>query len=152
MQNSESRLTDYYGWQKSMTKVFTDVEVFLNAVGQSVPPFVADESDQSRLYKKLIDEEYGEFIEAWDANDDVEKIDACFDMIWVIVGYMKSRGWDCEALWDEGAQSNLAKIDPTTGKVIRRPEDGKILKPEGWKPPDFTSLQNNCLLLIVLGV
>ena len=138
MQNSESRLTDYYGWQKSMTKVFTDVEVFLNAVGQSVPPFVADESDQSRLYKKLIDEEYGEFIEAWDANDDVEKIDACFDMIWVIVGYMKSRGWDCEALWDEGAQSNLAKIDPTTGKVIRRPEDGKILKPEGWKPPDFT--------------
>ena len=121
-----------------MTKVFTDVEVFLNAVGQSVPPFIADEGDQSRLYKKLIDEEYTEFQEAWDANDDVEKIDACFDMIWVIVGYMKSRGWDCEALWDEGAQSNLAKIDPTTGKVIRRPEDGKILKPEGWKPPDFT--------------
>lgn len=138
MQNSESRLTDYYGWQKNMTKVFTDVEVFLNAVGQSVPPFIADEGDQSRLYKKLIDEEYTEFQEAWDANDDVEKIDACFDMIWVIVGYMKSRGWDCEALWDEGAQSNLAKIDPTTGKVIRRPEDGKILKPEGWKPPDFT--------------
>jgi len=138
MQNSESRLTDYYGWQKNMTKVFTDVEVFLNAVGQSVPPFIADEGEQSRLYKKLIDEEYTEFQEAWDANDDVEKIDACFDMIWVIVGYMKSRGWDCEALWDEGAQSNLAKIDPTTGKVIRRPEDGKILKPEGWKPPDFT--------------
>jgi len=121
-----------------MTKVFTDVETFLNAVGQSVPPFVANESDQSRLYKKLIDEEYGEFIEAWDANDDVEKIDACFDMIWVIVGYMKSRGWDCDAIWDEGSQSNLAKIDPTTGKVIRRPEDGKILKPEGWRPPDFT--------------
>ena len=137
-QNSESRLTDYYGWQKNMTKVFTDVETFLNAVGQSVPPFVANESDQSRLYKKLIDEEYGEFIEAWDANDDVEKIDACFDMIWVIVGYMKSRGWDCDAIWDEGSQSNLAKIDPTTGKVIRRPEDGKILKPEGWRPPDFT--------------
>ena len=121
-----------------MTKVFTDVETFLNAVGQSVPPFVANESDQSRLYKKLVDEEYGEFIEAWDANDDVEKIDACFDMIWVIVGYMKSRGWDCDAIWDEGSQSNLAKIDPTTGKVIRRPEDGKILKPEGWRPPDFT--------------
>jgi predicted HAD superfamily Cof-like phosphohydrolase len=121
-----------------MTKVFTDVNVFLNAVGQSTPPFIADEGDQSRLYKKLIDEEYGEFIEAWEANDDVEKIDACFDMIWVIVGYMKSRGWDCEAIWDEGAKSNLAKIDPTTGKVIRRPEDGKILKPEGWAPPDFS--------------
>lgn len=121
-----------------MTKVFTDVGVFLSAVGQTTPPFIADESDQSRLYKKLIDEEYSEFIEAWEANDDVEKIDACFDMMWVIVGYMKSRGWDCEGIWDEGAQSNLAKIDPTTGMVIRRPEDGKILKPEGWKSPDFS--------------
>jgi predicted HAD superfamily Cof-like phosphohydrolase len=120
-----------------MTKVFTDVNVFLTAVGQSTPPFIADESDQSRLYKGLIDEEYAEFIEAWDANDDVEKIDACFDMMWVIVGYMKSRGWDCEGIWDEGAKSNLAKIDPTTG-LVRRREDGKILKPEGWKPPDFT--------------
>ena len=121
-----------------MSKVFTDVNVFMSAVGQSTPAFIASESDQSRLYKKLIDEEYSEFIEAWEADDDVEKIDACFDMMWVIVGYMKSRGWDCEGIWDEGAKSNLAKIDPTTGLVIRRPEDGKILKPEGWMPPDFT--------------
>lgn len=119
-----------------MTKVFTDVNVFLRAVGQSIPPFNADEGDQSRLYKKLIDEEYSEFIEAWDANDDTEKCDACFDMIWVIVGYMLSRGWSVEQIWDEGAKSNLAKIDPETG-LVRRREDGKILKPEGWKPPDF---------------
>jgi hypothetical protein len=84
--NSESKLTDYYGSQKNMTKVFTDVSVFLKAVGQSTPPFIADEGDQSRLYKTLIDEEYAEFIEAWNANDEVEKIDACFDMMWVIVG------------------------------------------------------------------
>jgi predicted HAD superfamily Cof-like phosphohydrolase len=50
---------------------------------------------------------------------------------------MKSRGWDCENIWDEGAKSNLSKIDPVTGRVKRR-EDGKILNPEGWKPPDFT--------------
>ena len=74
-----------------MSKVFNDVETFLKAVGQFVPTFNVDESDQSRLYKKLIDEEYSEFIEAWEANDDTEKADACFDMIWVIVGYMKSR-------------------------------------------------------------
>jgi len=120
-----------------MSKVFTDVEVFLRAVGQTVPPFIADESDQSKLYKKLIDEEYSEFIEAWNENNDVEKIDACFDMMWVIVGYMKSRGWDCETIWDEGAKSNLSKIDPETGFVKRR-EDGKILKPDGWQPPNFS--------------
>ena len=121
-----------------MSKVFTDVSVFLSAVGQkspSVPQQMV--SDQAELYKKLIKEEVEEFWEAEAASDDVEQIDACFDMIWVIVGYMKSRGWDCENIWDEGAKSNLSKIDPVTG-LVRRREDGKILKPEGWKPPDFT--------------
>lgn len=120
-----------------MTKVFTDVEVFLRAVGQNPPPFNADESNQSRLYAKLIAEEYAEFCEAVIDSDDTEKADACFDMIWVIVGYMRSRGWDVNGIWDEGAKSNLSKIDPTTG-LVRRREDGKILKPDGWKEPDFS--------------
>ena len=121
-----------------MTKVFTDVSVFLKAVGQETPAFPQSTvSDQAELYKKLIKEEVEEFWEAEAASDDVEQIDACFDMMWVIVGYMKSRGWDCENIWDEGAKSNLSKIDPVSGLVKRR-EDGKILKPEGWTPPDFT--------------
>ena len=121
-----------------MSKVFTDVSVFLKAVGQELPSSPQQSvSEQAELYKKLIKEEVEEFWEAEAASDDVEQIDACFDMMWVIVGYMKSRGWDCENIWDEGAKSNLSKIDPVSGKVIRR-EDGKILKPEGWKPPDFT--------------
>lgn len=117
-----------------MTKVFTDVQVFMNAVGQTI-----NESNisQASLYHKLICEEFNEYIQAKNANDEVEEIDACFDMIWVIVGYMISRGWDCENIWDEGAQSNLTKIDSKTGKVIKR-NDGKVLKPEGWKPPDFS--------------
>jgi len=121
-----------------MSKVFTDVSVFLAAVGQEVPSVPQQKvSDQAELYKKLIKEEVEEFWEAEAASDDVEQIDACFDMMWVIIGYMKSRGWDCENIWDEGAKSNLSKIDPVTG-LVRRREDGKILKPEGWKPPDFT--------------
>ena len=121
-----------------MSKVFTDVAVFLKAVGQETPSVPQQTvSDQAQLYKKLIKEEVEEFWEAEAASDDVEEIDACFDMMWVIIGYMKSRGWDCEQIWDEGAKSNLSKIDPVTGFVKRR-EDGKILKPEGWQPPDFT--------------
>ena len=119
-----------------MSKTFTDVTVFMTAAGQSVPPFNANRSDQSDLYMKLIQEEYTELMDAEAVSDDAEICDACFDLMWVIVGYMKSRGWDCENIWDEGAQSNLSKIDKATGKVIKR-EDGKILKPEGWKPPDF---------------
>jgi len=120
-----------------MSKVFTDVAVFLKACGQDYPITPSPQNELSKLYLKLIHEEYNEFKEALVDDDDAEQLDACFDMMWVIVGYMKSRGWDCENSWDEGAKSNLSKIDFTTGLVKRR-EDGKILKPEGWKPPDFT--------------
>jgi predicted HAD superfamily Cof-like phosphohydrolase len=120
-----------------MTKVFTDVSVFLKAVGQETPSVPQQTvSDQAQLYKELIKEEVAEFWEAEAVGDDAEEIDACFDMMWVIIGYMKSRGWDCEKIWDEGAKSNLSKIDPVTGKVKRR-EDGKILKPDNWEPPYF---------------
>jgi hypothetical protein len=34
--------------------------------------------------------------------------------------------------------TNFAKIDRDTGKVRKR-EDGKVLKPVGWVPPNLTS-------------
>lgn len=120
-----------------MSKVFTDVKVFMNACGQATPSKPIGRTDLSDLYRKLIKEEYDEFVVAYANKDETEELDACFDMIWVITGYMHARGWDTSAMWDEGAKSNLAKIDKTTGSVIRRPEDGKILKPEGWKTPNF---------------
>jgi hypothetical protein len=87
-----------------MTKVFTDVQVFMNAAGQTT---TQDNEEQSILYRRLINEEYNEFIDAVQKNDDVETADACFDTIWVIVGYMLSRGWKCDGIWDEGSLSNL---------------------------------------------
>jgi predicted HAD superfamily Cof-like phosphohydrolase len=57
-------------------------------------------------------------------------------MIWVILGYCYMKGFDVDGAWKEVARSNLAKIDPTTGKVIKR-ADGKVLKPEGWTPPEL---------------
>ena len=117
-----------------MSKVFTDVQVFMSAAGQTTNE---KNIEQSSLYHRLICEEYNEYIQAKNANDEVEEIDACFDMIWVIVGYMMSRGWNCSAIWDEGAVSNLRKIDDKTKKILKR-EDGKVLKPEGWQPPNFS--------------
>ena len=117
-----------------MSKVFTDVQVFMSAAGQTT---TENNPEQALLYHKLIVEEFNEFCEARLTNDDVETIDACFDMMWVIVGYMLSRGWDNNKIWDEGALSNLRKIDKETRKVLKR-EDGKVLKPEGWQPPNFT--------------
>jgi len=108
-----------------------DVLVFLNACDQK-----ASESN-AELYHNLIKEEYCEYIEAIEDNDQPEQLDACMDMIWVILGFCHMRGYDIQGAWDEVVKTNMAKVDPITGKVRRR-EDGKILKPEGWKPPDMT--------------
>ena len=120
-----------------MNKAFEDVRNFMVACGQIPPDTVLqEESELSKLYRKLIEEEYEEFQEAIQQKDNTEVLDACFDQIWVILGYMYSRGWDVDASWNEGAKSNLSKIDSETGKVLKR-SDGKIQKPEGWKPPNF---------------
>lgn len=110
-----------------------DVTQFMQACGHKVTE--ADEGLQ-RLYHNLIEEEYQEFLDAKGINDDVEMADACADLIWVIIGLMRAKGWDAYGIWNEVAHTNLCKIDPVTGKVLRR-EDGKIMKPEGWTPPNI---------------
>jgi len=119
-----------------MSKVFTDVHMFMRACDHFPSSEPIELNALAELYKTLIEEEYEEFQEACKTNNDAEQLDACFDMIWVIVAYAKARGWDIDGAWDEGAKSNLYKIDNTTGRVLRR-ADGKILKPSGWQPPDF---------------
>ena len=52
------------------------------------------------------------------------------------MGASRAAGWDGEGAWQEVMNTNFAKIDPITGKVRKR-EDGKVLKPEGWKAPEL---------------
>lgn len=117
-----------------MSNPIGDVNKFMVAAGQTV---FGDNTEQAILYRKLIEEEYRELMKAFAEGDDTEILDACFDLPWVCFAYAMSRGWDMHSAWVEGARSNLDKIDPTTGSVIRR-DDGKILKPEGWLPPNFS--------------
>jgi predicted HAD superfamily Cof-like phosphohydrolase len=108
-----------------------DVLMFINACDQ------AKTKENVELYHNLIIEEYNEFRDARAAGDEIESLDACMDMIWVILGFCHMKGYDVQGAWNEVLATNMAKVDPETGKVRRR-EDGKILKPEGWKPPDMT--------------
>lgn len=116
-----------------MTNPFKDQERFMTACDQQV-----DGSDalQYGMYLKLIDEEHQELQEALEANDRVEQLDALIDILVVTIGAIHSAGFDAEGAWKEVMRSNFAKIDPTTGKVRKR-EDGKVLKPEGWTAPEL---------------
>jgi predicted HAD superfamily Cof-like phosphohydrolase len=110
--------------------MYDDVVKFIEACEQ--PKIIENAS----LYRNLIAEEFNEFIVALNKKDEVEQLDACMDMIWVILGFCYMKGYDVEGAWKEVTRSNLAKINPVTGKVDKR-SDGKVLKPEGWTPPQL---------------
>jgi predicted HAD superfamily Cof-like phosphohydrolase len=116
-----------------MGNVFQDQTKFMVACDQTVCEF---NEKQLNMYHTLIKEETQELQEAIDANDRVEILDALIDIIVVTVGAINSMGANGEAGWDEVMRTNFDKIDSVTGKVKKR-EDGKVLKPEGWKAPNL---------------
>ena len=118
-----------------MTNPFADQRRFMDACDQTTDGTFNKE--QYSLYRNLIDEEVGELQDAIDANDKVEQLDALIDILVVTIGAIHSLGADAEGAWNEVLQSNLAKIDTLTGKVIKR-ADGKVLKPQGWTPPKLS--------------
>ena len=111
-----------------MADVFSDQRKFMKACDQTVDQY---NPKQMYLYFKLINEEVGELNTA---TDKVDQLDALLDILVTTVGALHSLGATTEGAWKEVMRSNLAKIDPITGKVRKR-EDGKVLKPEGWEPP-----------------
>ena len=116
-----------------MTNPFRDQEKFMRACDQSVDTF---NTSQFSLYCNLINEEVAELKEAVNNNDQVETLDALIDILVVTVGAIHSMGADGDGAWKEVMKTNFAKIDKETGKVRKR-EDGKVLKPLGWKAPEL---------------
>lgn len=88
------------------------------------------------LRKDIIWEEFEEFLRASRRGDLVEVADALGDMMVVIAGTAVAYNIDLPAVLGEIQKTNMAKIDPKTGKVHKR-DDGKVIKPEGWKDPNI---------------
>ena len=109
---------------------FDDVDIFGTACDQAPSKANYD------MYLGLIAEEYTELVEAVAVDDRVEQLDALVDILVVTIGAIRAAGWDGAGAWEEVMRTNFAKIDPETGKVRKR-EDGKVLKPEGWQPPQL---------------
>jgi predicted HAD superfamily Cof-like phosphohydrolase len=113
-----------------MTNVFYDIDKFQGACDQE------PSNDNYKLYLDLIEEEFSELQDAVMLEDKVEQLDALIDILVVTIGAIRAGGMDGEGAWKEVMDTNFAKIDPETGKVRKR-EDGKVLKPEGWKAPEL---------------
>jgi predicted HAD superfamily Cof-like phosphohydrolase len=124
-----------------MTNPFRDQEKFMRACDQTVGEF---NETQYKLYVKLIEEEFRELQEAIANGDSVEQLDALEDILVVAIGAIHSMGADGEGAWKEVMGTNFAKIDRATGKVRKR-EDGKVLKPQGWTAPNLKPFVNKKL-------
>jgi predicted HAD superfamily Cof-like phosphohydrolase len=116
-----------------MTNPFRDQETFMRACDQTVD---RGNTDQFNMYLKLIEEEAEELNQAIINKDRTEMLDALIDILVVTIGAIHSMGADAEGAWKEVMKTNFAKIDKDTGKVRKR-EDGKVLKPLGWEPPNL---------------
>lgn len=109
---------------------FADIDIFQSACDQEI------NEDNYKMYLSLIEEEHQELREAVEQNDRIEQLDALVDILVVTMGAIRTGGFDGEGAWEEVMKTNFAKIDPETGKVRKR-EDGKVLKPEGWQAPQL---------------
>ena len=98
------------------------------------PGLGTDELIELRI--KLLVEEVQEYAEAARAGDMVEILDALADIGYILAGTIINHGMQhiYDDSFNEVHRSNMAKL--VNGKVIRR-EDGKVLKPEGWQPPQL---------------
>ena len=115
-----------------------DVAKFMYACDQNESDF----GPQANLYIDLIIEEFKELMVAYGNRDKVEIADACADLKWVIEGLEITLGIPAQEVWFEVGRSNLSKISDN-GKILKR-EDGKVLKPDTYSPPDIKKVFEKC--------
>lgn len=75
----------------------------------------------------------GHYTDRIDRANRIDLLDADIDLQVVTEGSLAAQGVDRDGAREEVCRSNEDKI--VDGKVIRDPVTGKILKPEGWRPP-----------------
>lgn len=121
-----------------MTDFYNDVKEFQTAVGQNVgvkPEFPDGEERDLRI--RLLKEEWEEYIQG-ECKNDLENIaKELADIIYIVCGTAVSYGIPLDRVFEEVHASNMAKL--VDGKPVRR-EDGKILKPDGWTPPNIKKI------------
>jgi len=119
---------------------YQDILDFHNMAGQmptvSTPHQVSEHT--YKLRDKLIREEVNEellpamFESQYEEENLVKIADGIVDSIVVLIGTAIAYGIDIRPIWNEVHKTNMAKFK---GGYTR--PDGKVMKPDGWIPPDI---------------
>lgn len=95
-------------------------------------------AERVELHRRLIGEEFNELFEALSTGDLVGIADGGIDLIYVATGMLLDHGVPVREVFAEVQRSNISKAGPDGKPIVR--EDGKIIKPEGWRPPDIKGI------------
>jgi predicted HAD superfamily Cof-like phosphohydrolase len=123
-----------------MEKQLMQVRAWQKAVGAPLPekPTMLDEV-RAKLRQDLLEEEVQELKDAKDLND---VADAICDILYITYGTAHEYGMaDRLALmFDEVHSSNMSKMGEDGNPIYR--EDGKVLKPDTFRPPNLRLILN----------
>ena len=114
---------------------------FMESMEQDVlirPSFPEDSVQRLRL--DLIEEELDELQYGIDNQDMVEVADALTDLLYVVYGAGHAFGIGLDDCFKDVHKSNLSKLGPDFRPIKR--EDGKVLKPDTYFPPDLKTVLN----------
>lgn len=126
-----------------MKKQIEQIKKFQRVFGLNVLEEPTIPSDKIQVLRhNLIVEEVEELWKASTAGDIVEVADAITDILYVLLGTACEYGLidKVEECWELVHSNNMKKVHPD-GTVKRR-EDGKILKPEGFQKVELKTLFN----------
>jgi hypothetical protein len=122
--------------RNKMKKLLDQVREFHESFGVPVIQAPGFPAEGRRLLRTvLLRDEFEEYIDAEGANDLAEVADALGDMAYIIAGTALEYGIPLDRVLDAIHKANMAKLGPD-GKPLKR-ADGKVIKPEGWQPPDI---------------
>ncbi len=124
---------------------YLDLLEFHKAVGQTTPDAPSLPKVQTlELRRTLIQEEFAEVMVEFDKARAAESVlelsdllHELADLLYVTYGTFVACGVDADAVFAEVHRANMQK---STGK---RREDGKILKPEGFRKADVRTVLEN---------
>jgi predicted HAD superfamily Cof-like phosphohydrolase len=97
--------------------------------------------DRIELRSALLNEEVNELYNACVDGDIVEVADGIADCMYILFGtaWEFGLGEILGAVFNEVHRSNMTKLDPATGKPIKR-ADGKVIKPPTYSPADIKKI------------
>jgi predicted HAD superfamily Cof-like phosphohydrolase len=130
---------DFFDSPKTDETAFDKVKNFCKSFGSVCPdtPGLPDAGIR-KLRRKLLREEFNEYLDAEEDNDLVEIADAISDIVYIALGSAAIYGIPFDKVFNHVHDTNMAKLGPD-GIPMRR-ADGKILKPEGWQPPNIKKI------------